>query len=72
MLFRKLAVASATAMSTCLTLAQNATQNLNAGGGAGGADGATLDPANIQKASDLTGQETGTDGIKPGQAASQT
>ena len=34
--------------------------------------GSCLDPDLIQSASDLTGQEPGTKGIKPGQAASET
>ena len=80
MRFSKLVVASAAALSTGLTLAQDqgagqdqqaAGDNQN-GGGAGGGAGATLDPANIQSASDLTGQEPGTEGIKAGQAESQT
>ena len=74
MLFSKLSVL-AVAVSAGQALAQaqgqdQAAQGQAQGGAAAGGD--VLNAANIQSASDKTGQETGTDGIKPGQAPSTT
>ena len=74
MLFSKLSVL-AVAVSAGLAQGQNQTGDQGAQGQAQGgaaAGGDVLNAANIQSASGKTGQEPGTDGIKPGQAESQT